>query len=241
MVNDSLLRIWQRNIYPISHVCCQSIAAVWQRRLQQVLMLLKPCFYLAKKEPLGGAASLWDRYLRRVISSVATALAWAILKKNPKTYPESKADGWAGGTWSSRFVLSLWHLEYWTSLCCLDAFIFLSSYRCIIKETKKIIFPLVTQKRIKVCFLLQNIMKYGTLTFEKTWLSTRADAVSPIWSHCFIPLWALELLKVLSGVTAKPQYYPRDQCMLASFQKPLWEPYHAFLPILLIITYDFDA
>lgn len=84
-------------------------------------------------------------------------------------------------------------------------------------------------------------MKYGTLTFEKTWLSTRAEAVSPIRSHWFIPLWALELLKVSSGIIAKPQYYPRDQCTLASFQKPRWEPYRAFLPILLIIIYDFDA
>lgn len=28
---------------------------------------------------------------------------------------------------------------------------------------------------------------------------------------------------------------------LACFQKPCWEPHHAFVPVLLIITYGFDA
>lgn len=28
---------------------------------------------------------------------------------------------------------------------------------------------------------------------------------------------------------------------LVCSQKPCWEPHHAFVPVLLIITYDFDA
>lgn len=28
---------------------------------------------------------------------------------------------------------------------------------------------------------------------------------------------------------------------LACFHKPCWEPHHAFVPVLLIITYDSDA
>ena len=28
---------------------------------------------------------------------------------------------------------------------------------------------------------------------------------------------------------------------LPALRKPCWEPHHAFVPVLLIITYDFDA
>lgn len=58
-------------------------------------------------------------------------------------------------------------------------------------------------------------MKCGTLTFERTGLSTRADDSSPARSLWHIPLWAMELLK-----------------------KPYWE---SPLPVLPIITQGSDV
>lgn len=82
-------------------------------------------------------------------------------------------------------------------------------------------------------------MKCGTLTFERSGLSTRADDSSPARSLWHIPLWAMELLKVPRGVIVKPRSHSSNQPYeLASFQKPYWE---SPLPVLPIITQGSDV
>lgn len=140
-------------------------------------------------------------------------------------------------------VLSLWHWEFWPSLLRLEAVTILSACSPVTKETEEIIFSTQSslEKNKSLLFIFKNRMKFGALTSEKPCTSTTGWCLqSQSLSNSFVGFGAAADIRWEScqDPVLSQRLMPYK---LACFHKPCWEPHHAFVPVLLIITSDSDA
>lgn len=154
----------------------------------------------------------------------------AVFCKDWDPCPGSEAEG---------SVLPLWHWEFWLSLPWLEALTILSVCSPEIKNTEEIIFstPSSLEKNKRLLFVFKNRMNVGALTSEEPCTSTTGWCLQ---SHSFVGFGAAADIRWEScqAPVLSQRLMPYK---LACFHKPCWEPHHAFVPVLLIITYDSDA
>lgn len=159
---------------------------------------------------------------------------WAAFCKGWNPCPGSEAEG---------SVLSLWHWEFWPSLLWLEAVTILSAWSPVIKQTEEMIFSTQSslEKNKSLLFIFKNRMKFGALTSENPCTSTTGWCLqSQSLTNSFVGFGAAADIRWESCQAPAPSQRLMPY-KLACFHKPCWEPHHAFVPVLLIITYDSDA
>lgn len=140
-------------------------------------------------------------------------------------------------------VLSLCHWEFWPSLPWLEAVTISSARSPGIKDTEEIAFSTQSslEKNKSLLFVFKNRINFGTLTSEEPCTSTTGWCLqSQSLSNSFVGFGAAADIRWEScqAPALSQRLMPYK---LACFHKPCWEPHHAFVPVLLIITYESDA
>lgn len=178
-------------------------------------------------------------------SSVGNTFALAAFHHRRKSCPGWGADGWGGGSWT-------------VQVCPRSVAFGVLASPWLAGRTRRFIFTescnqrdwgndFSTQnsleKKKSLLSVFKNRINHGTLTFEKTCLSITSwcfrSRSEPVVCS-FVGFGAAEDIRWDSCQT--PTLSQRWMLYkLACFQKPCWEPHHAFVPVLLIITYGFDA